>query len=111
MGRTIQMKICATGCASNGIRQVADIKKAIEDLLEDGELQNHHLLDDFENADLGMAHIAISCLHDGLMAIVRGELTVDGAKDFFFGGKVPDAKDYFDDIIKLKSTESPTDAK
>lgn len=105
--KTLQMTISATGCAQNGMEQVNEVKKAIEALLEDGALQNHDLLSDFEDAQLGMAHIAISALHDGLMALVRGDVTIEAAKDFFFGGEIPDPSDYFNDIIKLNPKENP----
>ena len=44
-------------------------------------------------AQLWMAADAISCLHDALLAVARGDITPDQARDFFWHGQdIKDAK-------------------
>lgn len=52
--------------------------------------------------DLYSAKSAISALHDGLLAVVKGDITPEQARDFFWHGEsLSDAK-FFGDVLSFE---------
>lgn len=51
------------------------------------------------------AEAAISALHDGLLAVARGDITPDEVRDFFWQNDLADAR-MFGDVLLLEKEES-----
>lgn len=47
------------------------------------------------------AHAAISCLHDALLAVVKGDITPEQAREFFWKNDLADAK-YIGDVVSFE---------
>lgn len=93
-GRTLQMTISGSGCAENGLDQLAEARKCLEgiplheadmDALSRWDLKTK--LNDVRELDFGMAEIAIRALHDGLLAVAKGMVTPEQMREFFWGGE------------------------
>jgi len=53
--------------------------------------------------DLWHAADAISCLHDALLAVAKGDITPDQVRDFFWHHDLAQAR-YFGDVLDLKAS-------
>lgn len=51
--------------------------------------------------ELFMARSAISALHDGLLAVAKGDITPDQVRDFFWHGDTLDDVPFFGDVLSF----------
>lgn len=77
MGQVFGMKISGSGIASNGMRSIQ------------------------RRREMWQARAAISCLHDALLAVAKGQVTPDQIRDFFWSSDIEMAKPY-GDVIKFE---------
>lgn len=47
------------------------------------------------------AHAAISCLHDALLAVAKGDITPEQAREFFWKNDLREAK-YLGDVVSFE---------
>jgi hypothetical protein len=52
--------------------------------------------------ELYMASSAISALHDGLLAVARGDITPDQVRDFFWHGDAINEAAFFGDVLSFE---------
>jgi hypothetical protein len=56
------------------------------------------------------AKAAISALHDGLLAVAKGDITPDQVRDFFWKGDEIKEAQFFGDVLSFEKTaEEPAD--
>lgn len=71
------MRISGTGCARNGLDAIK------------------------RRSNLYDARAAISALHDGLLAVAKGMITPEQARDFFWHGEAIDGAKFFGDVLEF----------
>lgn len=74
------MRISGSGVASSGMRAIKERK------------------------ELHLAKMAISCLHDALLAVARKEITADQVKEFFWNSDLERARPY-GDVLEFSKDE------
>jgi len=59
--------------------------------------------------DMWMAADAISALHDGLLAVAKGDITPDQVRDFFWHGDAIESAEFIGDVLAFEEKkEVPT---
>lgn len=85
------MKLSLTGCKANAERELALAKEFAETQLPDGEEFNAPFIE-----------VCISAYHDCLLALLKGDETVESMRDFLLTGKTESeimAVPYCGDIV------------
>ncbi len=55
-----------------------------------------------QRRDLWMASDAISALHDGLLAVAKGDITPEQARDFFWHGDAIESAEFIGGVLAFE---------